>query len=65
MTTDQDESFADGMMVSVTPLDWGFDSVIGTVVSADYDSIALRRNDSDVGATVVHFPRAGFAIARL
>jgi glutathione S-transferase len=65
VAADQNAPFTEGMMLSVTPLDWGFDSVIGALVSADYDSIALRREDPDIGATVVHFPRAGFAIGRL
>ncbi|MGM4902177.1 glutathione S-transferase family protein [Tardiphaga sp. 866_E4_N2_1] len=62
---DQGLPFKEGVMVSVMPTDWGFDPVIGAFVSAGHDSIALRREDPDVGATVVHFPRAGFAIARL
>ncbi|MGM4894511.1 glutathione S-transferase family protein [Tardiphaga sp. 839_C3_N1_4] len=62
---DQHGSFPEGAMISVMPIDWGFDPVIGAFVSAGHDSIALRRDDPDVGATVVHFPRAGFAIARL
>ncbi|MGM4920603.1 glutathione S-transferase N-terminal domain-containing protein [Tardiphaga sp. 813_E8_N1_3] len=62
---DQHGPFAEGTMISVTPTDWGFDPVIGAFVSGGRDSIALRREDPDVGATVVHFPRAGFAIARL
>jgi glutathione S-transferase len=65
IAADQDGPFTEGMMLSVTPLDWGFDPVIGAFVSAGHDSIALRREDPDVGTTVVHFPRAGFAIARL
>jgi glutathione S-transferase len=64
-TVDQQGPFAEGMMVSVMPTDWGFDPVIGAFVSAGHDSIALRREDPDLGATVVHFPRAGFAIALL
>ena len=62
---DQGLPFKEGVMVSVMPTDWGFDPVIGAFVSAGHNSIALRREDPDVGATVVHFPRAGFAIARL
>lgn len=65
IAADQDGPFTEGMMLSVTPLDWGFDPVVGALVSAGHDSIALRRDDPDVGTTVVHFPRAGFSIARL
>jgi glutathione S-transferase len=65
VATDQDAPFTEGIMLSVMPLDWGFDPVVGAFVSAGHDSIALRRDDPDIGATVVHFPRAGFAIARI
>ena len=52
-----------GMKLSVTPTDWGFDAVIGEFVSAGHDTLALRRQHPDVGAIVVHFPRAGYVIA--
>ncbi|WP_371422227.1 glutathione S-transferase family protein [Tardiphaga sp.] len=65
IAADQGQLFTEGMMLSVTPTDWGFDPVIGAFVSADHESVALRRDDHDVGTTVVHFPRAGFAIARI
>jgi glutathione S-transferase len=57
-------SWPEGALLSVTPVDWGFDPVVGTFVSAEHDRIALRRDDADIGATAVHFPRAGFVIAR-
>jgi hypothetical protein len=53
------------MRLSITPIDWGFDPVVGDFVSAGKDSIALRRDDPDVGAIVVHFPRAGFVITEV
>ena len=58
-----DHPWRPGMQLSVTPTDWGFDPVIGEFVSAGHDRIAVRRHDPDIGTTVVHFPRAGFAIA--
>ncbi len=54
----------EGTLLSVMPINWGFDPVVGTLVSAEQDRIALRRDNPDVGVTVVHFPRAGFVIAR-
>jgi glutathione S-transferase len=57
--------WSDGVLLSVTPVDWGFDAVVGTFVSAGPDSISLRRDDPDIGTVVIHFPRAGFAIARM
>lgn len=53
-----------GTSLSVTPIDWGFDPVVGTFVSAEHDRIVLRRDDPDVGMTMVHFPRAGFVITQ-
>lgn len=54
----------EGALLSVMPIDWGFDQVLGTFVSAEHDRIVLRRDDPDVGMTMVHFPRAGFAITQ-
>jgi glutathione S-transferase len=54
-----------GMRLSITPIDWGFDPVAGDFVSAGTNAIALRRDDPDVGAITVHFPRAGFAITEV
>lgn len=53
-----------GTLLSVMPIDWGFDPVVGTFVSAEHDRIILRRDDPDVGMTMVHFPRAGFVITQ-
>lgn len=52
-----------GVALSVTPTDWGFDTVTGICVAADTESVALRRDDPEAGNVLVHFPRAGFAIA--
>jgi glutathione S-transferase len=49
-----------GARFVVTPDDWGFDPVVGELVSTGLDEIALRRDDPLVGAVVVHFPLAGF-----
>ena len=51
-----------GDRLTVTPDDWGFDPVTGELVSISCDDIALRRDDSLVGAVVVHFPLAGFVV---
>ncbi|WPO42612.1 glutathione S-transferase family protein [Tardiphaga sp. 42S5] len=51
-----------GTRLSVTPTDWGFDSVCGALHAADGASIALCLANSEVGSVLVHFPRVGFAI---
>jgi hypothetical protein len=55
---------AAGMEVTVTPDDYGFDPVAGTLVASSADEIAIRRSDPAVGTVVVHFPRFGFRVAR-
>src|SRR5262249_25614701 len=55
---------AAGMDVTVTPDDYGFDPVAGTLVASSVDEIAIRRSDPAVGTVVVHFPRFGFRVAR-
>ena len=52
-----------GMKVAVTPDDYGFDPVVGTIVSSSAYEIAIRREDADLGAIVNHFPKIGFRIA--
>jgi hypothetical protein len=52
-----------GDRVAVTPDDYGFDPVVGEVVSSSVHEIALRRSDPQVGDVVVHFPRIGFRVA--
>ncbi len=55
---------AAGAAVTVTPDDYAFDPVAGTLVAASADEVAIRRQDPALGAVVVHFPRFGFRIAR-
>jgi glutathione S-transferase len=55
---------ASGMEVTVTPDDYGFDPVAGTLVASSVDEVAIRRSDPAVGEVVVHFPRFGFRVAR-
>lgn len=59
------DGFAVGERVSVAPVDYGVDPVIGTLANADADSIAVRRVDARVGEVVVHVPRIGFRLARV
>lgn len=56
---------AAGDRVTVTPDDYGFDPVAGTVVSASPSEIAIARRGERVGDVVVHFPRVGFRVARV
>jgi glutathione S-transferase len=53
-----------GDRVAVTPDDYGFDPVIGTIVGASPNEIAIRRTGDGVGDIVVHFPRIGFRVER-
>lgn len=60
-----ENSWRPGDRLSIMPVDWGFDAVVGEFIAAGDDCIALLRDDADVGAVVVHFPRMGFAISRM
>ena len=53
-----------GTAVTVTPDDYGFDPVAGTLVASSVDEIAIRRDEPQLGPLVVHFPRFGFRVAR-
>lgn len=52
-----------GAVLTVTPTDWGFDTVTGICVASDAEAVTLRRDDPVVGSVLVHFPRSGFTIA--
>ena len=52
-----------GQTVVVGPdLDGGEQPVTGTVVASDAETLTLRREEPDVGAVHVHFPRAGYKV---
>ena len=53
-----------GDHVTVTPDDYGLDPVAGEIVAVSPREVAIRRRDEQVGEIVVHFPRAGFRLAR-
>ena len=53
-----------GDRVTVTPDDYGRIPVAGEIVSLSAQHVAIRRHDERAGEIVVHFPRAGFWIAR-
>jgi glutathione S-transferase len=55
---------AAGDDVTVTPDDYGFDPVRGSLVAASPVEVAIRRHDPTLGDVVVHFPRVGFVVAR-
>ncbi len=54
--------FDAGQAVNVTPTDYGFDAVAGTLVGLSADEVVVRRHDERAGTVHVHFPRAGFQI---
>ena len=51
-----------GMKVSVTPDDYGFDPVSGTVVASSTWEIAIEREEPGLGKLVNHFPKVGFGV---
>jgi hypothetical protein len=55
---------AAGDRVTVVPDDYGFDPVAGELVAADVHEVAVRRSAPETGEVVVHFPRAGFRVAK-
>ena len=54
--------FEAGQPVTVTPIDYGFDPVAGTLVGLSAAEVVLRRADERAGTLHVHFPRTGFQI---
>jgi glutathione S-transferase len=54
-----------GSKVTVSADDYGRDPVTGTIVFGNAHEIAIARTDPDFGDLVVHFPRAGFVVAKV
>ncbi|MGN6516874.1 MAG: glutathione S-transferase family protein [Rhizomicrobium sp.] len=54
-----------GMRVTVSADDYGRDPVSGTILFSNAHEIAIARSEDDVGDVVVHFPRAGFTVAKV
>lgn len=53
-----------GERITVRADDYGADPIRGTAVVVAAQEIAVRREDPEVGEVVVHFPRAGYRVAR-
>jgi glutathione S-transferase len=58
------QGLREGDYVSIAPDDYGRDPVSGTLVYSDAFEIAIKREVSDIGEVVVHFPRVGFTARR-
>jgi glutathione S-transferase len=56
--------YAVGDTVAITPDDYGVEQVKGTVARLSADEIVLTREDASLGMVAVHFPRAGYRVAR-
>jgi len=56
--------FKSGDKVAVSADDYGRDPIAGEIVFSNRHEIAILRNAPEVGEVVVHFPRAGFAVAK-
>jgi glutathione S-transferase len=54
-----------GTRVTVSADDYGRDAVAGTVLFSNAHEIAISRSSDEVGDVVVHFPRAGFNVAKI
>jgi len=52
-----------GTRVSVTPDDYGFDPVTGSLVVSTIHEVAIERDVPELGKIVNHFPKIGFRIA--
>ncbi|BBB67011.1 glutathione S-transferase [Undibacterium sp. YM2] len=53
-----------GEQVAIMPTDYALDPVVGELVIASENELAVRRQDERVGTVVVHFPRVGFQMKR-
>ena len=61
---EEPNGFKPGDKVTVNADDYGRDKVAGTLVASSATRVSIRRNDPRVGDVVLHFPRAGFVVAK-
>lgn len=54
-----------GEPVAVTADDYAQDRIVGVLVASSAQHVAVRLENEQVGATVAHFPRAGYNVTRL
>jgi hypothetical protein len=54
-----------GTPIAVRPEEYKTEEVVGDLVLAEADEIALRRSEPEAGEVVVHFPRVGYAVRPL
>jgi glutathione S-transferase len=54
---------APGAAVTVRADDYGRDPIEGRLVAVNAERIVIARDDAEVGATHVHFPRVGYLLA--
>ncbi|GBE44281.1 hypothetical protein BMS3Bbin10_02372 [bacterium BMS3Bbin10] len=60
------QGLAPGMTVSVTPDGDGGDPEVGGIVRmVTRDTIAILRDDEQVGSVCVHFPRVGYRVSAI
>ena len=62
---DEPNDIKPGDRVEIAPDDYGRDFVKGELISSCPGEIAILRRDRELGELVVHFPRAGFVVAKL
>jgi glutathione S-transferase len=58
------DGIALGETVTVKPVDYALDPVMGELLTCSAAEIAVRRTDPRAGTVVVHFPRFGYQLAR-
>ncbi|ODT86582.1 glutathione S-transferase family protein [Phenylobacterium sp. SCN 70-31] len=61
---DDPSGFVAGDAVVVQADDYGRDPIEGVLAGLTHDRIVIARDASDAGAVHVHFPRAGYVLAR-
>ena len=54
-----------GMEVEVAPDDFRRGGVLGALVTASSNEVAIARNGDEVGDVVIHFPRLGYRVTRV
>ncbi|HEY7900332.1 MAG TPA: glutathione S-transferase N-terminal domain-containing protein [Caulobacteraceae bacterium] len=66
-THDQRESFGmtPGQAVCVRADDYGRDPIEGVLVAINRNALTIARRDERLGALHLHFPRAGYIVARI
>lgn len=60
----EDETLPVGQTIAIRPDDYGQEETVGEIAWVTAEAVAIKREDAQCGALLVHYPRLGYVITR-